>query len=78
MRFTGPLVTRVEDLSAIPPEAPRDSGDDAGPAGIIALSPRGTVEVNGRQGRAYYLSADNGWASEEPMAVIARTRCSPI
>lgn len=68
-RLTGPLVSRIEDLAALLPPAahPRAAAQAVGPR----IVQRGTAEVNGRSGQAYFFVH---WAvSEEqpPLAVIS-------
>ena len=68
-RLTGPLVSRIEDLAALlPPAAHTQAAAQAGGPRIVQ---RGTAEVNGRSGQAYFFVH---WAvSEEqpPLAVIS-------
>jgi hypothetical protein len=68
-RLTGPLVMRAEDLAALLPAASRPQA--ATPASGSGIVERGTAEVNGRQGRAYFSTLVTGPEAQTPAAVIS-------
>lgn len=68
-RLTGPIVTRVEDLTAFWDEQAKRWPAHQPPASFI-LVPQGERTVNGRTGTAYFIRLDDGKLSDEPILVI--------
>jgi hypothetical protein len=66
-RLTGPVVMRLEDLASLLPSSSSPQAARVSPAWIVE---RGTAEVNGRTGRAYYSATATGAAAETPAVVI--------
>jgi len=57
-RLTGPLVMRLADLRVVTSEMPRENAAvsfSSSPGPLPAFVERGTVEVDGRTGRAFYI-----------------------
>jgi hypothetical protein len=67
-RLTGPLVMRADDLAALLPSANPQGGSPASGSGLVQ---RGTAEVNGWTGQAYFFTHASGTDAETPAAVIS-------
>lgn len=74
-RLTGPLVTRLDDLADLAAHRQEPAAEPGAPAGSAPpIVQRGTAEVGGRSGRAWFIAGATGRQAERPLAVIGDDR----